>query len=191
MRFSMNVPRHRPGFTLIELMIVVSILGVLAAIAIPAFLEYIKRTKTSEAHLNLRRMYDGAAVYYSTQYADSAGVIVAQQFPAVDGAGDTIGGVARPAAAPTEQKYAPVAWETTSGEQNWSGLSFAVADPHYFQYQYNWFNDAADPTNSQFTAAAFADLDGDGIRSTFVRFGSVFNQEVSGSGGLYVANETE
>jgi prepilin-type N-terminal cleavage/methylation domain-containing protein len=41
--------RHRAGFTLMELMIVVVIVGVLAAIAIPAFSGYVQRSRTTEA----------------------------------------------------------------------------------------------------------------------------------------------
>src|SRR5438876_3490038 len=53
------------GFTLIELMIVVAIIGILAAVAIPAFMDYIKRSKKTEASLQLNKIGKNAKRVYS------------------------------------------------------------------------------------------------------------------------------
>ena len=45
------------GFTLVELMIVVAIIGILSAIAIPNFKKYQARARTSEAKLQLSSIY--------------------------------------------------------------------------------------------------------------------------------------
>ena len=49
------------GFTLIELMITVAILGILAAIAIPAYSGFVARSKTAEASTNLGVLFTPAA----------------------------------------------------------------------------------------------------------------------------------
>ena len=47
----------RRGFTLIELMIAVAIIGILSAIAIPNFAKFQARSKQTEARVNLRAMF--------------------------------------------------------------------------------------------------------------------------------------
>ena len=59
--------RGKKGFTLIELMIVVAIIGILAAIAIPNFLKFQAKSKQSEAKANLGAIFTGQVSYFGEQ----------------------------------------------------------------------------------------------------------------------------
>jgi len=56
--------RSKKGFTLIELMIVVAIIGILAAIAIPNFLRFQAKSKQSEAKTNLGGIFTAETAYF-------------------------------------------------------------------------------------------------------------------------------
>ena len=69
--------RKNEGFTLIELMIVVAIIGILAAIAIPNFMNYQCKSKQSEAKQNLGTIAKGEEAYLAEYdvYSSSLGNI--------------------------------------------------------------------------------------------------------------------
>jgi prepilin-type N-terminal cleavage/methylation domain-containing protein len=64
--------KSEKGFTLVELMIVVVIIGILASIAIPKFSSIISRSKVTEAKLMLKQIVDLEKTYYLANSAYSA-----------------------------------------------------------------------------------------------------------------------
>jgi len=62
----LTLRKEEKGFTLIELMIVVAIIGILAAIAIPQFSNYRKKAFNSAAQSDLRNCMTGEEAYFAT-----------------------------------------------------------------------------------------------------------------------------
>ncbi|MFA5139372.1 MAG: type II secretion system protein [Elusimicrobiota bacterium] len=70
------------GFTLIELMIVVAIIGILAAIAIPKFADLIRKSNEGATRGNLGAVRSALSIYYGDmegQYPDDPGALTLNQ----------------------------------------------------------------------------------------------------------------
>ncbi len=150
---------NNAGFTLVELMISVAIVGILASLATPMLVKYIKKAKTTEAREMLQKIAAGARVYYMDAQTTPGSIVpLPSQFPTSESATPALacclaGG----------QRCAPeqLQWSTPA----WVGLQFSVDDPHYYQYE---FVSAGTSIASTFTAIAYGDLDCDGNLSTFM-----------------------
>ncbi len=154
--------QNQKGFTLIELMIVVAIIGILAAIAIPNFLRYQLKSKTSEAKTNLGGIKTSLEAFKAEQdfyvdCGDNPGI------GAVDGA-----------------KHA---WGAPAAGSGFAEVGFAPAGDVYYSYEVNAAGNAAPAAVAGIAAAntgdimaigAGADLDADGNNGEFV-FSTDFN----------------
>ncbi len=61
----MRFLRSKKGFTLVELMIVVAIIGILAGIAVPRYMNFIRRSRESATKGNIGAVRSALNIYYS------------------------------------------------------------------------------------------------------------------------------
>jgi hypothetical protein len=134
------------GFAIAAMPTSIAFAGILAAITIPAFLNYMRKAKSIEAEINVDTCVNAVTAY---QAANGA-------LP--------VGGDWTPAEPPGQTKYAPISalWSVPP----WSTIGFSQLDPHYYRYRLLREGDTV-------TCQAEGDLNGDGVRSLFERSISV------------------
>ncbi|WP_146158030.1 hypothetical protein [Enhygromyxa salina] len=202
MTISMPIPLGSPS-TLIPL------LGVAAAVAVPALQKYMTRAKTSEVKLNLARLHDATSAYFQAEHVDAADFLSDDANVAIHACpnnGDPEGeaGITPPLSVkcsegpdakclPSAQPGPPGTYDSALWTDNpvWSGLDFAQDEGHAFHYNFIWANETSGYGNCQFTIQAFADLDDDGIYSTYERYGAGDVTGVAAAAGLFIDNELE
>ena len=152
------------GFTLIELMIVVAIIGILAAVAIPSFLDYMKKAKSSEAGLNLNKIGKNSKRIFAEigTFPGTNGALL----PA-GGGGSTgnhccgghggITGGTIPTSVNNKCTAAPDSFKTDAG---WAALEFSMDEPSQYQYSFVGGATAA-------TGLAIGDIDCDAVDATY------------------------
>jgi type IV pilus assembly protein PilA len=207
MRAFKRLPKNR-GFTLVELMIVVAIIGILAALAIYGVKKFLSTAKSAEAKNNIGAITRASVAAYERE--STANEILA------DGVASTQTvhqlcktSTAVPTAAVANKKYQPntdpVNGDWVKGGDSvtgWPCLRFSVSEPIAYQYGYG---QGAAPAGmapgyaytdgkgdaAGFEVVAMGDTDGNGVFAEFVRGGTVRNGQVVLSTELYIKNETE
>lgn len=174
------------AFTLIELMIVVFIIGVLAAFAIPAFSQYVRRSRTAEVANTMNKMWQSSVAYFTAGKTDINGLPITPQFPGGGG----------PGPAPVEPNCCLDPTQRCPGNDPvystpiWQALALNLPNPHYYRPAYRA---AGQSVAATFTAEVFGDLDCDGVFAYFSRSGFVDSTagDVVSGGTPFAVNDTE
>jgi len=178
-----KVSPKRAAFTLIELMIVVGILGVLAAIAIPTFSLYLRRARSAEGGELLKQIFMNAAAYYHPDRQETSGINGSVSAACVvDSANNHV--------VPTAIKQ-----EGTYTDAPWMAMSFSIGYS-YFRYEIETLGGprcmVAPNTAPLYYLRARGDLDGDGVQSMIeLAVGSDGQNYLYHSRGFYTVNENE
>jgi prepilin-type N-terminal cleavage/methylation domain-containing protein len=145
------------GFTLIEVMIVVAIIGVLAAVAIPAYMSYVRKSKTSEAALSLNKIGKNEKTKYqaeSTFTSQSSGGVIPTR-PKSSGCCGGNGGT--PGQMPNKCTPDAAAFKN---DVAFNDMEFSIDEPSEYVYSYTGGSQVA-------TAYAIGDLDCDKVEAVW------------------------
>jgi hypothetical protein len=174
----------------------VALASTTAVVAVPAFIKYRRRAMTSEAIDQLDKIYKGAANYYTAPPSlDQHGKALPCQFPAAQSMTPNTGNLNCCSGKHDVDGDEKCDVDTTQwATPTWTALNFQMTDQHYFGYE---FSSSGTGARARFTASAYADLDCDGILSTFERYGygdesgTAAMCSMKGSSAFYKNKETE
>ncbi|MBU0550526.1 hypothetical protein KKF91_10245 [Myxococcota bacterium] len=147
--------KHQSGISTVLIIALIGALAIILVVLSPLILRHLRYSKTTEAMMNVRKLFDSSVSYYESDHENKNENIIPRQFP--ESVGFTPDKMACDGDSPRAHKSSPEMWS----HPTWKALDFKIDEGQKFYFSYKYESTGAGE-GASFTITAQGDLNCNG-----------------------------